>query len=118
MIAVSQVGGIVEGDLKQMIKDNKLQVEAEGAQASANDKMYIKQAEHMLRSESYTAAANYVMKALEMNPESLVWRFYPKIFTIKEVYSYMSITSRVLWYFYPRFTCYLMIGAMLLEPQT
>ena len=46
MIAVSQVGGIVEGDLKQMIRDNKLQVEAEGAQASANDKMYIKQAEH------------------------------------------------------------------------
>ena len=75
MIAVSQVGGIVEGDLKQMIRDNKLQVEAEGAQASANDKMYIKQAEHMLRSESYTAAANYVMKALEMNPESLVWCF-------------------------------------------
>ena len=73
MIAVSQVGGIVDGDLKQMIRDNKLQVEQEGAANAANDKMYIKQAEHMLRSESYTAAAGYVMKALEMNPESLVF---------------------------------------------
>ena len=34
--------------------------------------MYIKQAEHMLRTDSYLAAVRYTMKALEINPESIV----------------------------------------------
>ena len=72
MIAVSDVGGIVDGDIKQMIKDNKLMVEAEGIKVLESDNMYIKQAEHTLRTENYQAAGAYIMKALEQNPESTV----------------------------------------------
>ena len=72
MIAVSDVGGIKDGDIKQMIKDNKLLVEAEGIRVLESDNMYIKQAEHTLRTENFEAAGTYIMKALEQNPDSTV----------------------------------------------
>ena len=68
MIAVSDN----DGDIKQMIKDNKLMVEQEGIAILESDNMYIKQAEHTLRTENFEAAGNYIMKALEQNPDSTV----------------------------------------------
>ena len=71
------VGGIGKGDpsggdLKAMIRTNKLLRESEEEKNSANDAMFIKQAEHMVRSSQFEAAIKYIYKALEMNPESVV----------------------------------------------
>ena len=71
MIAVGGVGKGFVGDLKNMIRAAKEAAE-EGANANRLDLMYIKQAEHMLRTDSYLAAVRYTMKALEINPESIV----------------------------------------------
>ena len=73
MISVGGIGkGDSGGDLKQMIRNNKLMRESEEEKNSANDSMFIKQAEHMLRTNQFDAAIKYIYKALEMNPESLV----------------------------------------------
>ena len=59
-------------DLKEMIKLSRMQQENEGAKDRNVDNMYIKQAEHMLRTKMYEAGVSYIMKALEINPESQV----------------------------------------------
>ena len=72
MAGVSHCGNVVIGDLKEMIKLSRMQQENEGAKDRNVDNMYIKQAEHMLRTKMYEAGVSYIMKALEINPESQV----------------------------------------------
>ena len=72
MAGVSHVGSVVTGDLKEMIKLSKMaQIESEG-RLLGMDKLYIIQAEHMLRTEAYEAAIKYIIKAVEANPDSEV----------------------------------------------
>ena len=47
------------------------QIESEG-RLLGMDKLYIIQAEHMLRTEAYEAAIKYIIKAVEANPDSEV----------------------------------------------
>ena len=72
MAGVSHVGNVVTGDLKEMIRLGKLQQAENEGLKSGMDKMYIIQAEHMLRTEAYEAGVKYIIKAIEVNPDSQV----------------------------------------------
>ncbi len=63
-----------EGDLKRLMQESKManMIEDETIPGAPNDAMYLKQARHYLRTASYTAAVQYTMKSIEMNPESTV----------------------------------------------
>ena len=72
MISVGGIGKGQDGDLKQMIRTNKMLRDAEEEKNCSNDAMFIKQAEHMLRTSQFEAAIKYIYKALEANPDSIV----------------------------------------------
>ena len=72
MISVGGVGNVIEGDLSEMLKNCNLAREEDESLKSASDNLFLKQAEHMLRNHNYDACINYIVKALECNPESMV----------------------------------------------
>jgi len=72
MTAVNFTGG---GDLKQLMGDKKILTEDEQNLGIAIDITYLKQAEHLLRTNAYQSAIKYTLKALELNPESMVMIF-------------------------------------------
>ena len=72
MISVGGVGNVIEGDLSEMLKNCNLAREEDESLKSASDNLFLKQAEHMLRNHNYDACINYIVKALECNPESTV----------------------------------------------
>ena len=55
-----------------MLKNCNLAREEDESLKSASDNLFLKQAEHMLRNHNYDACINYIVKALECNPESMV----------------------------------------------
>ena len=69
MTAVNFTGG---GDLKQLMGDKKILTEDEQNLGIAIDITYLKQAEHLLRTNAYQSAIKYTLKALELNPDSMV----------------------------------------------
>ena len=72
MISVGGVGNVIDGDLSEMLKNCNLAREEDESLKSASDNLFLKQAEHMLRNHNYDACINYIVKALECNPESMV----------------------------------------------
>ena len=70
--AVNLSGGAGE-DLKRLMGEkNMLTKEDDSNSGIAIDITYLKQAEHLLRTSNYSSALKYTLKALEINPESLV----------------------------------------------
>ena len=72
MTAVNFTGG---GDLKQLMGEKKIMTEDEQNMGISIDITYLKQAEHLLRTNAYQSAIKYTLKALELNAESTVKQF-------------------------------------------
>ena len=58
--------------MKQLMGDKKILTEDEQNLGIAIDITYLKQAEHLLRTNAYQSAIKYTLKALELNPDSMV----------------------------------------------
>ena len=89
MTAVNFTGG---GDLKQLMGDKKILTEDEQNLGIAIDITYLKQAEHLLRTNAYQSAIKYTLKALELNPDSMVKTiFCISVFIMMICISYMRM---------------------------
>ena len=61
------------GDLKQLMAEHSLGVKEDTSNSGISlDIVYLKQAEHLMRSDNYKSAIKYTHKALEINPELTV----------------------------------------------
>ena len=71
-LAVNLAGG-GGGDLKQLMAEHSLGVKEDTSNSGISlDVVYLKQAEHLMRSDNYKTAIKYTHKALEINPEMTV----------------------------------------------
>ena len=89
MTAVNFTGG---DDLKRLMGDKKILTEDEQNLGISIDITYLKQAEHLLRTNAYTSAIKYTLKALELNPDStVIIDMIAFLFYIRDhLYSYAS----------------------------
>ena len=79
-MAVNLAGG-GGGDLKQLMAEHQLGVKEDTSNSGISlDIVYLKQAEHLMRSDNYKSAIKYTHKALEINPELTVSKnFQPTV---------------------------------------
>ena len=61
--------------MKQLMGEKKIMTEDEQNMGISIDITYLKQAEHLLRTNAYQSAIKYTLKALELNAESTVKQF-------------------------------------------
>ena len=75
-MAVNLAGG-GGGDLKQLMAEHSLGVKEDTSNSGISlDVVYLKQAEHLMRSDNYKTAIKYTHKALEINPEMTVSKIF------------------------------------------
>ena len=75
-LAVNLAGG-GGGDLKNLMAEHSLIVNENTSNSGISlDIVYLKQAEHLMRSDNYKTAIKYTHKALEINPELTVRTTY------------------------------------------
>ena len=86
-MAVNLAGG-GGGDLKQLMAEHSLGVKEDTSNSGISlDIVYLKQAEHLMRSANYKSAIKYTHKALEINPE----------LTVRTKFQYRTIFSKRLF---------------------
>ena len=78
-LAVNLAGG-GGGDLKQLMAEHSLGVKEDTSNSGISlDVVYLKQAEHLMRSDNYKTAIKYTHKALEINPEMTVSKIFQPV---------------------------------------
>ena len=98
-MAVNLAGG-GGGDLKQLMAEHSLGVKEDTSNSGISlDVVYLKQAEHLMRSDNYKTAIKYTHKALEINPEMTVSKNFQPVMR-PTIYKDPSIllATLLVWY--------------------